>query len=76
MRTYGTSKKDLTEREYEVLKYVMQGLTNREIAEKLTVTHHTVKAHVAAIIKKTGTKNRLDAAMKLISSGLVSLRQD
>ena len=56
-------KKDLTEREQEVLQYVMQGLTNKEIADILMITHHTVKAHVAAIIRKLGVRNRLDAAM-------------
>lgn len=56
-------KKDLTEREQEVLQYVMQGLTNKEIADILMITHHTVKAHVAAILRKLGVRNRLDAAM-------------
>ena len=67
---------ELTEREYEVLQYVMKGLTNKEIADTLTVTYHTVKAHVAAIIRKTGTKNRLDATLKLIANGVVNPRQD
>lgn len=56
-------KKDLTERELEVLGYVMQGLTNNEIADILMITHHTVKAHVASIIRKLGVRNRLDASM-------------
>ncbi|MBE7712454.1 MAG: helix-turn-helix transcriptional regulator [Cyanobacteria bacterium SIG26] len=68
--------KELTEREYEVLSYVMQGLTNRQIAKELTITYHTVKAHVAAIIRKTGTKNRLDATLKLIANGLINPPQD
>lgn len=42
-----------TERKLEVLKYLMQGMTNKEIAEILMITHHTVKAHVAAIIRKS-----------------------
>ena len=56
MRKYKiVQNKELTEREYEVLSYVMQGLTNRQIAKELTITYHTVKAHVAAIIRKTGS---------------------
>lgn len=54
----------LSNREYEVLKYVTKGLTNKEIAKEMSITYHTVKAHVASIIKKAGVKNRLDAAMK------------
>ncbi len=56
-------RKNLTDRELEVLQYVMQGLTNKEIADILMITHHTVKAHVAAIIRKLGVRNRLDASM-------------
>ncbi len=57
-----TSTKTLTERECEVIKYVAQGLTNKEIAEILTVTHHTVKAHIASIIRKLDARNRVDIA--------------
>lgn len=76
MKQINYYNKELTEREYEVLLYVMQGLTNREIAQKLTITYHTVKAHVAAIIRKTKTKNRLDATLKLIAQGVINPRQD
>ena len=57
------ANKNLTDRELEVLGYVMKGLTNKEIARILMITHHTVKAHVAAILRKIGAKNRLDASM-------------
>lgn len=53
----------LTERELEVVQYMKMGLTNKEIADKLTITHHTVKAHIAAILRKLGAKNRLEASM-------------
>lgn len=66
----------LTERELEVLNYLMQGFTNREIADKLTVTHHTVKAHVASIIRKLDAKNRLDVAMIAQTHGIINLHQD
>lgn len=68
--------KNLTERELEVLDYVKYGLTNREIAQKLMITHHTVKAHIASIIRKIGGKNRLDAAFTAVSQGLINPRQD
>ena len=40
----GIKIKNLTEREIEVLEYVVQGKTNKEIAQILMVTHHTIKA--------------------------------
>ena len=43
---------NLTQREYEVLKLVVEGLSNHEIAEELTISEHTAKAHVCNIIQK------------------------
>lgn len=68
--------KNLTDREYEVLNYVMQGYTNKEIAEILMVTHHTIKAHVASILKKTGARNRLQVSMIANEKGLINPHQD
>ena len=70
------TNKKLTDREMEVLKYVMKGLTNKEIARILMITHHTVKAHVAAILRKTCAKNRLDASMMIKDWNSISLHQD
>ena len=56
-------KRQLTLREQEVLNYVTEGLTNNEIADKLLITHHTVKAHIAAVLRKFGVRNRLEAAL-------------
>ncbi len=69
-------KKNLTERELEVLQYVAEGKTNKEIAQILMITHHTVKAHVASIIRKIGVKNRLDAALIAVTNGIVTPHQD
>lgn len=66
--------KNFTERELEVLEYLMLGKTNKEIAEILMITHHTVKAHVASIINKTGAKNRLGAAMIANANGFTNPR--
>ena len=44
----------LTEREAEVLRYLTEGLSNAEIAEKLVIGHETVKTHVKRICMKTG----------------------
>ncbi|MBQ8668190.1 response regulator transcription factor [bacterium] len=79
MQMYSDNQTDphgLTERELDVLRYLMEGLTNKEIADKLTVTHHTVKAHVASIIRKLGARNRLDVAMIAQKARLLNLPQD
>ena len=57
-------EKNITNRESEVLKLVVEGYSNKEIAEKLFITHHTVKAHLSQIYKKFGVTNRTAAAIK------------
>ena len=63
----------LTEREQSVLFYVAQGLINSEIADKLHISVHTVKAHLEAIYDKFGVKNRVQAVIKAIVLGIVDL---
>lgn len=62
---------DLTEREYEVLKLVVDGQSNAEIANSLTISEHTAKAHVCNIIQKLVVDDRTQAAVKAIKEGLV-----
>lgn len=69
-------KQNLTEREVEVLQYIVEGMTNKEIAQILMITHHTVKAHVASIIRKIGVKNRLEAALIAVTKGIAIPPQD
>ena len=52
------------EREADVLKLVVKGLRNKEIAKMLFITSHTVKAHLSQIYKKLGVTNRTAAAIK------------
>jgi len=54
---------NLTDRETEILKQIKLGYSNKEIAENLGISRHTVKAHVGSILFKLGVKNRLLAAM-------------
>ncbi len=62
---------NLTEREYEVLKLVVDGQSNAEIADTLTISEHTAKAHVCNIIQKLVVDDRTQAAVKAIKEGLV-----
>ena len=49
----------LTDRETEVYQELMKGSSNKEIARNLSITERTVKAHVAAILRKTGAPDRV-----------------
>jgi DNA-binding CsgD family transcriptional regulator len=53
------SKFKLTKREQEVTGFIVQGMSNEEIAEVLYISVQTVKNNVSAIYKKTGVKNRV-----------------
>ncbi len=61
---------NLTERELEVLSLIVKGKTNTEIAKTLLITTHTTKAHVISILRKTGVKNRVKAAMLAFKKNL------
>jgi two-component system, NarL family, response regulator LiaR len=52
---------DLTEREKEVLRLMIEGLTNNQIAERLVVSRSTVKFHVSSILSKMGVSSRTEA---------------
>ena len=62
---------NLTNRENEILKLLICGKSNREIAKELCITIHTVKAHVTSIFEKLSVHDRVMAAVKAIREGLV-----
>jgi DNA-binding NarL/FixJ family response regulator len=66
------SRVGLTEREVEVLQLVAEGLTNAAIAERLVVSLHTVRNHVARISRKLGAHSKLEALSIALRQGLVS----
>jgi len=66
-----SENKEITKRELEVLQYVLQGKTNREIAKTLVVTHHTIKAHVASLLRKMGVRNRVEITLAAIEKGML-----
>ena len=63
--------KPLSEREFEVLKFIVMGKSNTEIAEELFISVHTAKAHVCSILQKMSVDDRVQAAVKAVRQGLV-----
>jgi NarL family two-component system response regulator YdfI len=63
----------LTRREVEVLQMLAGGLSNKEIAARLSISDHTVKFHVASILGKLGAASRTEAVSIGIRRGLVLL---
>jgi NarL family two-component system response regulator LiaR len=62
----------LTEREREVLALLVEGLTNRQIAQRLTLSHSTIKFHVSSILSKLGAASRTEAVSLALQHRLVS----
>ncbi|MFH0521167.1 response regulator [Streptomyces sp. M41] len=64
----------LTGRESDVLRLMGQGLTNAEIARRMEVGPATVKSHVAAVLAKTGTRDRTQAVIAAYEAGFMNAR--
>jgi DNA-binding NarL/FixJ family response regulator len=62
---------ELTQRELEVLRLMSRGLNNAEIAEHLILGQATVKTHVAAILRKVGVRDRVQAVVFAYEHGIV-----
>ena len=60
----GALPEPLSVREQEVLKLIAAGLTNREIAETLSISPETVKKHTGSIYGKLGVRGRTEAALR------------
>ena len=63
----------LTERQREIVTAVVDGLNNREIAERLRISEHTVKHHLTQVFNKTGVSTRLELALLATQHGLVPI---
>lgn len=63
----------LTAREQQVVQLLSQGLSNKELAQRLGISEHTAKFHVNAILQKLGAQSRTDAVVRAARLGLVML---
>ena len=64
----------LTLREQQMLYYIARGLSNKEIAERLTLSEQTVKAHLSHMTTKSGRANRAALVTYGFESGLLCRR--
>jgi two-component system response regulator DesR len=60
----------LTDREREILGLIAEGATNREIAEAIFLSPHTIKEHTSTLYRKLGARNRADAVQRAQRLGL------
>ena len=70
-RSTPTYPAELTAREVEVLRLVVQGLTNAQIAEQLVISHRTANAHVCSIYNKLDVTSRIAATRFAIDHKLI-----
>ncbi len=70
----GTPFHPLSDREMEVLACVVRGMSNKEIATLLGISHQTVKNHVTAILRKFGVEDRTQAVVYALKRGWVTLK--
>ena len=61
----------LTRRERDVLRLMVDGLANKQIARRLSITEKTVKTHVSSILGKLGVEDRTQASVLAVRAGLV-----
>jgi DNA-binding NarL/FixJ family response regulator len=67
----GDGAVELSEREHEVLRLIVEGRDNAAIAAELFISPNTVKSHVASIFAKLGVESRLQASVQALRRGLV-----
>ena len=72
-RSDAAAAEDLTPREMDVLQQLAEGLPNKEIGRRLSISEHTVKFHVNAILAKLGARTRTEAVTRAARQGLIIL---
>jgi DNA-binding NarL/FixJ family response regulator len=72
-QTYSSSSERLTDREKDVLKLLIQGFSNKEVADKLTISPHTDITHRKNIIEKTGIRSLAGLAVYAILNNIAEI---
>lgn len=67
-------KYQLTEREVEILKEVVTGKNNSQIAKDLCLSIHTIKFYVSSILSKMSVTSRIEAAIKVVKEHLFEIK--
>lgn len=62
---------DFTAREMDVLRKMVQGYTDKEIADQLGMSYHTVRFHINSLLGKTGCVSRTELAIRVVRSGMI-----
>ncbi|MCC6905341.1 MAG: response regulator transcription factor [Anaerolineae bacterium] len=70
---YEAAREALTPREQEVLHLLAEGIPNKTIAYRLSISEHTVKFHVNALLGKLGAQSRTEAVVRATRAGLIAL---
>ena len=65
----------LTEREFNVSYCLAHGIKNNEIGEMLSISEHTVKAHLESIYDKLTVNNRIQAVIKALQEELIDINK-
>jgi DNA-binding NarL/FixJ family response regulator len=65
----------LSIREEQVVRFVALGLRNAEVAEKLSISERTVKAHLNTIFRKLGIRDRVELTLYAARAGIISLKE-
>jgi DNA-binding NarL/FixJ family response regulator len=68
----GPATDELSTRELEVLRLLVSGASNKELAARLELSEHTIKSHLSHIFEKLGVKSRTEAATVALQRGLVT----
>lgn len=64
----------LSDREMQVLTWLVKGMSNKEIATELNISHQTVKNHITAILRKFGVDDRTQAVVYALKRGWITLK--
>ncbi len=72
---YTATVERLTKREEEILRLLVEGLSNQEMADALNISKHTVKAHTESIYRKFNVHNKVQAAIYAALNGYIEMNE-